>query len=804
MYGLIPVTNNIDMRGNYLVVIILAYLVNMSCKSPLSSDRVNDFNKDWQFVKDIDSVVNPDLFLKTYKDINWKNISLPHTANIEPLVTSQKQWQGTCFYRKFFKISARNKGKQITLKFGAAMHEACVYLNGNLIYKHVGGYLPFIVDITDQIKFGEENCILVKLNNQDNPVIPPGKPIKELDFNYYSGLYRDVTLIIKDKLQISDAVAINRTAGGGILVSYEDVTESSSSINIKTDIQNYYSEACKATVKFILQDSLHQTLATSETNPINIKAGGNEEIAKKITLSNPKLWSPDNPYLYTLTIQLLQDGKEVDAETLKIGIRSFTISHAKGLVLNGKHLRIRGTNRHQEYPYIGYALSDNAQFRDAWKIKQAGFNFVRCSHYPQSPAFLDACDELGILVMNSIPGWQFFGNEEFQKNSLQDIKDLIHRDRNHPSIILWEASLNETGMSIDYMQAANSIVHEELPFEDVNTCGWMDTIFNVFIPARQHAKAPDYWKKYNKAKPLLIAEYGDWEYYAQNAGFNQTEFKDLQVEERTSRQLRAYGQKRLAQQALNFQEAHNDNLGGNLIGDANWLMFDYNRGYSPDIEASGIMDITRLPKFSFYFYQSQAEVDITSQSQFSKPMIFISNYWSDSTYKTVKIYSNCEEIELYLNNKLIARQLPDTDKYSENLLHPPFTFCVPRFQKGKLGAIGFIGGEKVAYAERISPEKPAKIELSLDYSGKALQARCNDIVFVYASIVDINGTVVPDATDLVNFNVEGPGELIGQNPVNAEAGIASILLRAGDIPGKIVIKASCSDLNEGKLTINTK
>ena len=759
------------------------------------------FNSDWQFVKEIDSVFSEKL-LAIDSDVSWERVSLPHTANIEPVEKKAQQWQGICFYRKFFFIPASSKGKHIALQFDAAMQEADVYLNGQHIFKHLGGYLPFYIDISEKIKTGEENSIVVRLDNRDNPLIPPGKPLKTLDFNYYSGIYRDAWLITKDRVYISNPIASNTMAGGGVLVQYKNVTPQSASLVLKTEIKNDFAVSKNVRIKTTLTDKAGKIVGTFLSPLQSIASLNSFSFVQSINIANPSLWSPEDPYLYRLTVEVLNNGKLTDKETIKTGIKKVRVEK-NAFYLNDKKIKIRGTNRHQDYPYIGNALSDNAQYRDAYKIKEAGFNFVRSSHYPQSPTFLDACDELGIMVMDAIPGWQFVGNETFQQNSFQDVRDMIHRDRNHASIVLWEASLNESGMKKEYMEKAHAIVHEELPFEGIYSAGWRNTVFDVFLPARQHGKAPDYWKKYEKEMPLLIAEYGDWEYYAQNAGFNQTAYKDLKAEERSSRQLRGFGEKRLLQQALNYQEAHNDNLYGADLGDANWLMFDYNRGYAEDIESSGIMDIFRLPKFSFYFYQSQVDPVINGNA-FNKPMVHIANYWQKNSDTVVKVYSNCDEVELFLNGQSLGRQKPDRDNYSTNLKHPPFTFHVKSFMPGTLAATGFLQNKKLIEHQRKTPGPATTIRLRVDYSNKDLKSGQNDIVFIYADVVDNNGIVVYDATDKIEFAVTGDAQIVGENPRAAEAGIATILLKAGTKPGNIKVSARSGNLKSTDLTITAK
>ncbi len=755
------------------------------------------FNKGWEFIIDVGNVYN-----ESNKNKDWQKVDFPHTANIEPVIKTQQEWQGICFYRKFFSISDRERGKHIALQFDAAMHEADVYLNGKHIHNHKGGYLPFYVNISEALKYGAENELVVRLDNRANSSIPPGKPLDALDFNYYGGIYRNVYLIKKNSLYISNSTGANRKAAGGILLHYEDVTEQSATLNIQTDVENASGSNQEFKVRVTFQDIKGRKLCQHVSESQNIPTANHKKINQQIKISQPKLWSPESPYLYQVKIELLKGVEVIDSEVIRTGVRSILLKD-KQLYLNGQAYRLRGTNRHQEYPYIGYALSDNAQYRDAKKIKDAGFNFVRLSHYPQSTAFLYACDELGILVMNSIPGWQFFGKEEFVKNSLQNVRDMVRRDRNHPSVIFWEASLNESGMNKFYMQQAHQAVKEELPFDDTYTAGWKDDVYDVFIPARQHAKAPYYWKKYLKNKPILISEYGDWEYYAHNAGFSQKEYKDLQAEERTSRQLRGYGQKRLLQQALNYQEAHNDNLYGDFLGDANWLMFDYKRGYAMDIESSGIMDIMRLPKFAYWFYKSQESFK-GKVSKDNQPVLFIANYWQQETDTIVKIYSNCDEVALYKNGILIGRQQSDKDNISVNLKHPPFTFRVGTFEKGSLTAIGYINGKQVAKAVQNTAGKPDKIVLAADYSGKSLQSGKNDILFIYAYIKDAKGNTILDASDDVTFKVEsGDAEIIGGKIINAEAGIATVLVKAGNQSGRIKISANSNKLKSASLNIKS-
>ena len=780
----------------FLVTAALISSLNLftGCENSRSKGLPISFNDKWLFIRQ-DSASMENILPGNIPNHKWEEVILPHTAFIEPAVVSGRQWTGICWYKKVFRAERKLRKMHSGLLFDGAMNDAIIYLNGIELCRHTGGYLPFYVDLTNDIRPGKENELLIKLDNRENPEIPPGKPLSGLDFLYYSGLYRNVSLIVKDRLHITNEMEVDTLLGGGVITGFRNVSPDSATIIISAMVQNDDNTPRSFSLSNSLLDAAGNKATVSTTKMMEIEPGQSKRIAMELSLMKPALWSPDKPFLYTLSTEILSDKGIIDRKETRIGIRSVTISTDKGLCLNGEPLPITGTNRHQEYPFIGYALSDNANYRDAYKIRDAGFNLVRCSHYPQAPAFLDACDELGILVMNSIPGWQFIGDSLFCEASVNNTRQMCRRDRNHPSVILWESSLNETRMPYSFLRRLNQTVKDELPFGNNYTCSWMDTICDVFIPARQHAKAPDYWKKYSKKKPLFICEYGDWEYYANNAGFSQTEFKDIEPSARNSRQLRSAGERGLLQQAYNFQEAHNDNLYGPAFGDANWLMFDYNRGYAPDLESSGIMDLFRLPKFSYWFYHSQAE---------SGPVCFIAYYNSLNSGNTVRVFSNADTVMLFMNDSLIAKQGPDTNPITSNLPHPPFTFTLSGYLHGTLKAIGMQKGSEYASHSVSSPGVPSALRLSVDLSNKPLRADGSDVIFVYASIVDSLDNPVYAADSLVRFSVRGNAVLIGENPVKAEAGIASILLKAGTDPGKVMIRATSGKLARAEIMTETK
>ena len=754
-----------------------------SSETTIALSSTLNINHGWQFTR-LDS---------QDKTEQWQSVNLPHTPKIEPLVVND-QWQGIAWYQKNLLVDKKWQNKKVYIRFEGAMSHAQVWLNDKKVAEHLGGYLPFTIDLTDDINFEGENLLKVKLANIDNPTIGP-KPLAKLDFNTYGGLYRDVNLIIKNPLHITDEIHADKVASGGVFVTFPQINVAKSVVEVKTHIANEYADNKDFMLK---QTLLFDGVLVAQTNDelTTLAAGSDKQYSQQLTIDDAQLWSPKSPQLYQLVSKIYLDNELIEQKTTRIGLRKFEFNEKHQLLINGEVTILRGVNRHQEYPYVGYATSHQADYRDAVKIKSAGFDYVRLSHYPHSKAFMDAADELGLVLLDAILGWQYFNETpEFQAQIQQTCRDLIRRDRNHPSVLAWECSLNESAMPAAFVEQLKNIVDQEDSTR--LSAGWLPE-FDIYLQARQHRQ-----KHYETpTKPYSVSEYGDWEYYAQNAGLNQDAWSDLKEEERTSRQLLNSGEARLLQQARNLQEAHNDNFKTPAFSDSYWVMFDYNRGYSDDLEASGIMSIHRLPKYSYYFYQSQRDASEYSPQFDSGAMVFIASEWQAKSSALVRVFSNADEVELWLNGQLISKKTPSQDKYSTHLAHAPFEFDLKTFKPGQLIAKAFIKGELVAEHQVTTPEAATTVKLTLDESGKAPTAGVNDVVFVYAEFLDAQGNSVPVNGENIEFSVQGDIEILQTSTSLTEQGKAAVLIRIGQTLSGATIKAKASELNIESKVLN--
>ncbi|WP_075590841.1 glycoside hydrolase family 2 protein [Labilibacter marinus] len=757
------------------IFFIVLIMTSISCKQDIRNGKIN-FNDGWSFLLVDNQNESQQYEMVTYNAESWASVCLPHSAKLEKYVCND-MWQGTCWYRKIFNIPLAFKGKKLILEFEGAMGRSEFWINGIKVKKHQGGYLPVVFDISDYVTYGKENTIAVKLNNTDNPLTGP-KPLKKLDFCFYGGLYRNAHLIVKDKVHISHPVIANKIAGGGIFVHTPKVSKAISIVEVKTHISNEHSEPANIQVVHTLKYK-NQVIENIASEIIHLDKKNDKELIQQINVQNTQLWSPKHPNLYTLETKLLVNGLETEVTTTNVGIREFKFVDNQ-LYINGKKTYLRGTNRHQEYPYIGYALSDNAQYRDAYKIKKSGFDYVRLSHYPHSKAFMDACDELGLVVLDAILGWQYYLNDgHFRDYCYNSARQLIRRDRNHPCVLAWEVSLNETHMPSFFMQKLHEIVHEEYPQPNAYSAGWKPGAYDIYLQARQHRLL-----HLNESinQPYIVSEYGDWEYYSRNAGLNQHNLpKNLRIE-KSSRQLRKYGEGRMLQQCYNLQEAYTDNLANTLaFGDGFWVMYDYNSGIHSEHCCSGVMDMNRLRKFSSWFYQSQRSLD-------EDTVLHIASYWTPESTLDVKVYSNCEEVEMVLNGKSLGQQKPDMDENSFKLSHPPFTFKLDRYEEGKLEAIGSVDGKEITRSIIQSPKKAHKLKIWLDESGKKPEHACNDVLFVYVAATDENGTIVPSCMDEINVLDTKNISILNVDNKKMEAGVATLLVQIGENKEECVIK----------------
>lgn len=752
-------------------------------KLPDTGRDVYSMNVAWRFHK---GDIKGGAYNISFDDSQWECISLPHGIEYLPAEASGCiNYQGVVWYRKHFTPEAELKGKKLFLHFEAIMGKSKVWVNGKQLTEHFGGYLPVIVDISNELNWNGDNVITVMADNSNDPTYPVGRLQEMLDFSYFGGIYRDCWLIAHNELHITDANYENEVAGGGVYLSFDMVSEGKAEVNIKTHVRNESQRNSAATIVYELQQTDGKIVAQKEYK-INVKKGKATYANGLLSVKTPKLWSPETPYLYNLDIYVKDgNGIVVDGMRRRVGIRSIEFKQHEGLWINGKpYGKVVGANRHQEFAVLGNAVPNNLQWRDARKLKDAGARIVRSAHYVLDPAFMDACDELGLFVMVATPGWQFWNEETcFGERVYTDIRNMIRQNRNRPSVFLWEPILNETDYPASFAKNAATICKEECP-EVQASCddaALGDEYFSVLLRPTKNLK-PE--------KTYLIREWGDNvdDWIAQNSD---------------SRVSRSWGEIPMLVQAAHYEDVYRWVCSSSLqvVGGCLWHPFDHNRGYHPEPFYGGIMDAYRQPKTSYYMYMSQRPITRYNFNAESGPMIYIAHEMTPFSPSDVTIYSNCDEVRLtvYKNGKVYTQKKQETAE----LPSPHFLFKdVYDFMDTKglarakkqdeyyMLAEGLIDGKVVTRHKRYPAQCPERLRLRLDNNGTATVADGSDVVTVIAELVDKNGVVRRLNNFEVNFDLEGEGRLIGETTASLCWGTAPILVQSTLKPGKVRVIAS--------------
>ncbi len=600
-----------------------------------------------------------------------------------------------------------------------------------------------------------------------------------MDFQYHGGIYRDVKIVAVDMLHVTDPVYAGKAASGGVFVSYPEVSEAKAVVQVKTHLQNDYTSGQEAELLTELVEPSGKVVA-STSSKMSIAAGKDSESVQNIELANPRLWHPNSPNLYYVRTTVKLGSVVADSVVTRIGIRSIKWSHDNGLEINGKRLYARGVNLHQEIYGLGNAVPNSAIYQDVKRVRDGGFNFIRGSHYPHDPEFYRAADELGILVEDSMTGWQrFYDMDSFKENTYQELRDMIRANRNFPSIVAWEASLNESSYSDEWAKKAHEIVHEEYPGDQAYSAQWRGEFADIFTDASQHAI-----RSTSDSRPKIISEYADWDFGGANS---------------TSRQKREDGDNAMLISASNVMVGYNENLSMPwLAADAYWDFADYAGFSNYGITRSGLVDMYRIPKFGYYLMQSQRDPNLILDNADSGPMVFIANHWTEKSPTKVRVYSNCEEVALYLNGTLFETRKP---LEGTNLPHAPFIFNLKTFTPGKLEAQCLIGGSIQRTHVVQTPGAPASIRLTAE--APSINADMSDARLVFIDILDANGTVVVSDSSEVGLSVKGPATIVGPKILTMKGGQLAVWIRAGREAGTITLTAGAGGLLAGTVSIES-
>ena len=728
----------------------------------------------------------------TFKPEDWKEVNLPHDWCVEgtfvndnsigssPAVSGYLPG-GIGFYRKEFEIPETDKGKKISIEFDGIFRNSTVWVNGQLIGNHQSGYTPSNYNLTDVLRYGNEgkNVILVKVD------------ATEYEGWWYegAGIYRHVWLTKTDRLHV---------ARFGTYVTTPSISTDKASVSIKTTLKNEYKVAKNFTLVSKIVDNKGVVLDAKTTSRA-IEPFSSTEIAQKGAIKKPLLWSPETPNLYKVLTEVTENGKIIDTYETTFGVRTIEFNR-NGFFLNGKLYPVKGSCNHQDFAGIGVALPNKVNWYKLKLLKEVGSNAYRCSHHPPTPELLDMCDSLGLLVLDEN---RMLSSTE---GGLKDLTTMLYRDRNHPSIFMWSMENEEwiqgtvTGTRI--LETMVETTHKIDPTRPVtaamnhgrNDNGYSDVLDVVgynygdkkLAYVKDHEKYPKRIEFCTETTSFISTrgEYkNDWgKGYVSTLGLWQPGWGPLPGEDWADIVKYPF-------------------LGGLFV----WTGFDYRGEPTPYqwpcvTSHFGFMDICGFPKDGYYAYKA---------AWTNEPVVHIFPHWNlpEKEGDSIKVhcYTNCDEVELFLNGKSIGKQkaIPYT-----KLIWPLI------YQPGKLEVRGYKLGKMVTKDIVETTSAPSEVVLNSDVN--MLKADGCDVAIIKIAIKDAKGRVVPTANNLVKFSIEGPGRIIGTgngNPSSHEPdkatqrmafnGYCLVLVQSKKQAGVIKLKASSDILKGDEILIKT-
>ncbi len=635
------------------------------------------------------------------------------------------------------------------------MTASTVWINGVRLGEYKGGYTPFSFDLTPHIDFEGENVLAVDVDSTERPDIPPFG--YQIDYLTFGGIYREVSLRV-----------VPGTFIANIFAKPMDVLSAHPRVQVDCFLQSLEAAREPMSVEVELRDG--NRVVAKGTAKVPASAVATEAVAYTVTLENLsgiKLWDLATPNLYSVHVRLVKGTQTVDQDSRRIGFREAQFTD-HGFELNGKVIKLRGLDRHQTFPFVGQAMPGRPQRRDAEILRvKLRCNIVRTSHYPQSRHFLDACDELGLLVLEEIPGWQHIGDEAWKLISIDNVRRMIERDWNHPSIILWGVRINESKDDHDFYTRTNALAHK-------------------LDPTRQTGGIRYFQESEFLEDVFTMNDFG-WPLKPPNhPRYLNTEFVGHTYPTKT-----IDNKERLMEHTVRHARVH-DQLASNpqYAGGIGWCAFDYNTHYdfgSGDrICYHGVTDIFREPKPAAGFYKSQCD---PSEEIVLEPAFHWARGDESIGFTKGMVCSNCDHLKFYVGDKLVTEADPDKTQF-QHLRYAPFTANLGPavHQWGDLRIEGYIQGKKVITKTLSGKGIDQKFTLLPDDT--KLNADGADTTRVVLRVTDEYGAIRPFANDAIKLELEGPAEIIGDNPFALVGGTGAIWIRAKEQAGTVQLTAT--------------